>query len=54
VRLRATVEVVWHDDTLQVEDALVRNLMVGLSICFPVAYVVLIAATGACASLPPV
>jgi hypothetical protein len=32
---------------LQVEDALVRNLMVGFGICFPVAYVVLIAATGA-------
>jgi len=31
---------------MQVEDALVRNLMVGFGICFPVAYVVLIAATG--------
>lgn len=31
---------------MQVEDALVRNLMVGFGICFPVAYVVLIMATG--------
>jgi len=29
-----------------VEDALVRNLLVGFAICFPVAYVVLIGATG--------
>jgi len=31
---------------MSVEDALVRNLMVGFAICFPVAFVVLIGATG--------
>ena len=29
-----------------IEDALVRNLMTGFAICFPVAFAVLVAATG--------